>query len=204
MVGSAERMWVKIEMKPKSRRTNHRGATAPKVLRPPPPPSLSLARQMAILATRLPKSARPGYRVPWPSTRIQPREKPKERTLRAKRSTSIIVGEGKAITFIYQREPDESTYLPGPLPAARLQNENKSITAAGIIAMDQGTDQVWVEGPGTLTEFTKRAVSLPPDTPSATPRTAETSTSRTTTTRDHWRTPRNIVGRSESDTVRHC
>ena len=93
-------------------------------------------------------------------------------------------GEGKAITYIFQREPNELTYLPGPLPAARAQNEKNTITGAGVIAMNQGTDQIWVEGPGTLTEFSSRAVSSNPGSSDLTPRMADAFTPRTTTPPD--------------------
>ena len=31
-------------------------------------------------------------------------------------------GTNKAITYVYQRDPTEKTYLPGPLPPARVRN----------------------------------------------------------------------------------
>ena len=31
-------------------------------------------------------------------------------------------GTNKAITYVYQRDPTEKTYLPGPLPPARVEN----------------------------------------------------------------------------------
>ena len=65
-------------------------------------------------------------------------------------------GTNNALTYIYQRDPTETTYLPGPLPPARVENAEINITAAGKIGMDQGTDLAWVEGPGTLTQMTDR------------------------------------------------
>ena len=65
-------------------------------------------------------------------------------------------GTNKAITYIYQRDPNEKTYLPGPLPPARVENKDITIAAAGIIQMNQATDQAWVYGPGTLTQLAAR------------------------------------------------
>ena len=31
-------------------------------------------------------------------------------------------GTNKAITYVYQRDPTEKTFLPGPLPPARVEN----------------------------------------------------------------------------------
>ena len=69
-------------------------------------------------------------------------------------------GPNLAVTFIYQRDPTEQTYLPGPLPPACVDTRDKDpkkITAAGTIKLNQETDQAWVTGPGTLTQLTARA-----------------------------------------------
>ena len=75
-------------------------------------------------------------------------------------------GKDQAITFVFQRDPTETQPLPGPLPPAYVENDTKTITAsggAGVIAMNQATDQAWVEGPGTLTQITTRAPGPPPE-----------------------------------------
>jgi hypothetical protein len=69
-------------------------------------------------------------------------------------------GTNKAITYVYQRDPNERAFLPGPLPPARVasieRDDIKDITAAGSIKMNQETDQAWVFGPGTLTQMAAR------------------------------------------------
>ncbi len=69
-------------------------------------------------------------------------------------------GTNKVITYVYQRDPTEKAPPPGPLPPARVANierdDVKVITGAGIIRMNQETDQAWVEGPGTLTQLADR------------------------------------------------
>jgi hypothetical protein len=69
-------------------------------------------------------------------------------------------GPNLAVTYIYQRDPTERTYLPGPLPPACVDardKDPKKITAAGTIKLNQETDQAWATGPGTLTQLTARA-----------------------------------------------
>ena len=65
-------------------------------------------------------------------------------------------GTNKAISYVYQRDPTEKIYLPGPLPPARVENDDMKISAAGMIQMNQETDQAWVYGPGTLTQLAAR------------------------------------------------
>ncbi len=162
MVGSAERIWVKIEMKPK-----------------PPPEKTSASidgKGIKTASAGKPKSGSTDgdlgdksseIREAWLFGSVALHQDPAKGETRGKDASGEALyldnrgGEGKTITHIYQREPNETTYLPGPLPAAKAANEKKTITAAGIIAMNQATDQIWVEGPGTLTEISTRAASSP-------------------------------------------
>ena len=70
-----------------------------------------------------------------PCTKTQPRirksEPERARMHLVKRSTWITVVPNKAISYIYQRDPTEKTYLPGPLPPARVENNDIKIAAAG-------------------------------------------------------------------------
>src|SRR5262249_50706081 len=89
--------------------------------------------------------------------------------------------KNKAIISVYQRDPSEKRPLPGPLPPARVENDEKTILAtggAGFIVIKQATDQAWVEGPGMLVQLTARAPGSPsttsvssnaPDSTDATP-----------------------------------
>ena len=69
-------------------------------------------------------------------------------------------GTNKVITYVYQRDPTERTPLPGPLPPAHVmkadRDDQKAISGAGVIQINQATDQFWVSGPGTLTQLTDR------------------------------------------------
>ena len=180
MVGSAERIWVKIEMKPK----------------PPEKTSASKdGKQIETASTGKPKSSSTDgdlgdksseIKEAWLFGSVALHQDPAKGETRGKDASGEALyldnrgGEGKTITHIYQREPNETTYLPGPLPAARAANEKKTITAAGIIAMNQGTDQIWVEGPGILTEISTRAVSSPAKPADAPPEKSGVPISRTT------------------------
>jgi hypothetical protein len=179
MVGSAERIWVKVEMKPKS-------------LAPPATDNQTEPTKTAS-TTKSKTSSQDGdlgdktseIREAWLWGSVALHQEPaKGKTIGQEASGEALYldnqGEGKAITWIYQRDPNETTYLPGPLPPARAANDDKIITGAGFIAMNQGTDQAWVSGPGTLTQFTTRSASSPADSKGAAPRTASTSASRTT------------------------
>ena len=75
---------------------------------------------------------------------------------RARPSTWITGVPTRQSAYVYQRDPTEKTYLPGPLPPARVENDDIKIAAAGMIQMNQGTDQAWVYGPGTLTQLAAR------------------------------------------------
>ena len=65
-------------------------------------------------------------------------------------------GTNKAITYVYQRDPTAKSYVPGPIPPARVENNDMQITDAGVIQMNQATDQAWAYGPGTLTQMAAR------------------------------------------------
>jgi hypothetical protein len=68
-------------------------------------------------------------------------------------------GTNLATVFVYQRDPIEKEYLPGPLPPASVEsrdNDPMKITGAGSIKLNQETDQAWVFGPGTLTQLAAR------------------------------------------------
>ena len=40
-------------------------------------------------------------------------------------------GTNKAISYVYQRDPAEKMYLPGPLPPARVENDDMKIRRPG-------------------------------------------------------------------------
>ena len=50
-------------------------------------------------------------------------------------------GKDKALTVVYQRDPGEKTRRPGPIPRARVENDENKITCAGFITFNQETDQ---------------------------------------------------------------
>ena len=160
MVGSADRIWAKVEMVPKSdresRSSNRTAGT----------------KTTSATKTRTASTA-PGMgetnseiRNVWMWGDVFLHQDPEEGKTKGQEASGEALyldnrGPGKVISYIYQRDPNEKTFLPGPLPPARVENEDMKITAAGVLNMNQETDEAWVEGPGTLTQ-------LPAKTPAAT------------------------------------
>jgi hypothetical protein len=65
-------------------------------------------------------------------------------------------GKDKVHSRVYQRDPTEKTRRPGPLPPARVENEDNKIAVAGFITMNQETDQVSADGRGMMTQLAAR------------------------------------------------
>ena len=196
MVGSAERMWVKIEMKPKA---------------PAPAPTGNQTEQTKTASTSKSKTGSQDgdlgdktseIRKAWLWGSVALHQDPAKGKTKGQEASGEALyldnhGKDKAITWIYQREPNETTYLPGPLPPARAANDDKIITGAGIIAMNQGTDQAWVKGPGTLTQFTTSVCQLARRLRWRSPKNSQLLPLPAQPRPSRCRTPRNIIARSE-------
>jgi hypothetical protein len=168
MIGSAERMWVRMEMKPA------KGTTRSKPVKGTPESesdeetgasSASSAKTASSKSTTPETNAE--IRNAWLWGSVSLHEDAAEGQTKGQEASGEAIyvdnqGEGKVVSYIYQREPNEKTYLPGPLPPARVENEDKIIKAAGVIRMNQATDQAWVHGAGTLTQLTERQPDAPP------------------------------------------
>ena len=94
--------------------------------------------------------------------------------------------KNKTITLVYQRDPYETKPRPGPLPPARVENDEKTVLAtggAGVIKINQAIDQARVEGPGVLMQLATRTSASPtaPPDPNASPKITDAPSSRTTT-----------------------
>ena len=148
MIGSCDRMWALVAMKPKTES------------------DLASSKQGAKASKNA--SGRPGsdeanaeVRKVWMWGNVALHKDPSKDETKGEEASGEAVyldnrGTNNALTYIYQRDPTERTYLPGPLPPAHVENAEINITAAGTIGMDQGADLAWVEGPGTLTQWTDR------------------------------------------------
>jgi len=148
MVGSCDRMWASLALKPKSESATDKAAGKP-------------AATTKTTSTRRSGETEAEIRKVWMWGDVALHQEPAEGKTKGQDASGEALyldnrGTNKAITYIYQRDPNEKTYLPGPLPPARVENEDINITAAGVIRMNQATDQAWVDGPGTLTQLTKR------------------------------------------------
>ncbi len=181
MTGSADRIWVEIEMTPKPAATQA-GATetaqAETTSKPSGPDGALGDKQSEIRKAWL-----------WGSVAIH--QDPAEGKTKGQDASGEAINlenpaKNKAITRVYQRDPYETKPRPGPLPPARVENDEKTILAtggAGVIVMNQATDQAWVEGPGVLTQLATRTSASPtaPPDPNASPKTTDAPSSRTTT-----------------------
>jgi hypothetical protein len=192
MVGSADRMWVEIEMTPK--------APTPKAAGKTPEETRTVST-----TTSKPTSSESGLgddgqseirkAFLWGSVAIH--QDPAEGKTKGQEASGEALylynpAKNKAITFVFQREPNEKTPRPGPLPPARVENDEKTITATGgdgVIVMNQATDQAWVEGPGTLTQRSTRAADPPPADPPADPSTPSLKTANAPLTRHNTAAP---------------
>ena len=155
MIGLAERMWVKIEMKPKvvAEATRNPETTPTKTATTTPTKTGSTTDELDDKTCEI--------REAWLWGSVALHQDPAEGKTKGQDASGEALyldnrGPNKAISFVYQREPKATIYLPGPLPPARIENDEKTITGAGIIAMNQATDQIWVEGPGMLTQLSER------------------------------------------------
>ncbi len=81
-------------------------------------------------------------------------------------------GPSKAFTRLYHRDPTDKTPRPGPIPPARIENDDIIIVArSGYAGMDQALDQAWVEGAGSMIQLADRGflTDKSPESPDATP-----------------------------------
>jgi hypothetical protein len=159
MIGSCDRMWARVVLKPKSEVDN----------------VSSTQTGRTKTATTKPRAGETDaeIRKVWMWGNVALHQEPKEDDDKVQDASgnkgtdasgeALYLdnrGTNKAITYVYQRDPTQKAYLQGPLPPARVasieKNDIKEITAAGSIKMNQETDQAWVFGPGTLTQLAPR------------------------------------------------
>ena len=136
MVGSAERMWVKIEMTPKS------------------PEQTTADKENAQTKTASTKTSKPSssdgdfgdkqseIREAWLWGSVAVHQDPAEGKTKGQDASGEALyldnrGKGKAITFVFQRELNEKRPLPGPLPPAMVENDEKTIIASAAPVSSQ-------------------------------------------------------------------
>ncbi|MFI5455416.1 MAG: hypothetical protein ACHRXM_08180 [Isosphaerales bacterium] len=173
MVGSADRVWAKIEVKPNTAAQAGSSQGTPGT------------GTKARTASGMPGSGETTSEIRnvWMWGSVSLHQDPEQGETKGKDASGEAVyldnrGPGKVISYVYQREPNEKTYLPGPLPPARVENGDMKITAVGQIKMNQETDQAWVEGPGTLTQLAVKNPPAPAAAGAADPRPAGTAATR--------------------------
>jgi hypothetical protein len=159
MIGSCDRMWARIALKPKTQATVEAGKA----------PTALATTKTAGAGGKSSGETDAEIRRVWMWGNVALHQDPKKDKDKKASATeqkgqdasgeALYLdnqGKNKAISYVYQRDPTEKSYLPGPLPPAHVENDDIKIAAAGTIKMNQGTDQAWVFGPGTLTQWAAR------------------------------------------------
>jgi len=150
MTGSADRMWLRVAMKPEAiskkasrKRTDGQDSATG--------PATALAAPSALGSSS-------EVRKVWMFGSVSLHQDPAEGKVKGNDASGDALyldnrGEGKALTYIYQRDPTEDPPRPGPLPLAWVSTEDRLIKGE-VIRVNQETDQAWVEGAGTSTQLT--------------------------------------------------
>jgi hypothetical protein len=165
MVGSAEQIWASLDLEPSP---NHgTGATKPAAAT-----GGSSARTTTASTRRSSAETKATIRKVWMFGNVALHQDPGEGKSKGQEASGEALyldnrGENRATTYVYQRDPTEKGYLPGPLPPAWVEDEDKTVKAAGIIKMNQETDQFWVEGPGTFVQLPAETAAAPAALPGA-------------------------------------
>jgi hypothetical protein len=161
MVGSADRVWAQLEMKPTADAPagSSQGSTATERR------SASKSRTASTTSGKSQTSAE--VRKLWMFGSVALHQDPEQGKTKGQEASGEALylynpGPNRVYTQIYQREPNEKTYLPGPLPPARVENQDMKIVTAGTLTMNQETDQAWAIGPGVLTQWSSSAGDQPP------------------------------------------
>ena len=144
MVGSAERVWALIAQNPDSGSKNGPARTGSNAAAPSPLGSNADVRKVWM----------------WGNVALHQDPGAGKKKGQDANGEAMFVdnrAKGKAFVRIYQRDPTDKTRRPGPIPPARIENEEIKIVAnSGFAEMDQATDQAWVEGPGSMMQLADR------------------------------------------------
>jgi hypothetical protein len=144
MTGSAQRIWAKIAQSPGS----NLGAG-------------STNRSTKTTSAAAAPGSNAEVRKVWMTGNVALHQDPGPGKTKGQEASGEAVyvdnrGKGKAHTIVYQRDPNEKTRRPGPLPPARVENDDNKISVLGFLTMNQETDQVWANGPGSMTQMAAR------------------------------------------------
>ena len=191
-LASAERIWAKVALSPKPTEAKPSDKQSADLKSTPANVSKAMPSTTTKTASRTQRTSDTNaeIRKAWLWGNVALHQEPGEGKTKGQDATGEALyldnrGPGKSLTKIYQRDPTEKIYLPGPLPPAWVENEDVVITAAGVLNMNQETDQAWVEGSGTLVQLadrgflTDKAPTEPADEPEARGDSAEAENDRT-------------------------
>ncbi len=153
MIGSADRIWLRVVMKPEAspERGSRKGTDK---------------EQSQTGATTAPAPGALGsnadVRKVWMFGSVSLHQDPAEGKAKGNDASGEAAyidnrGEGLALAYLYDRDPTENPPRPGPLPLAWVTTDDREIKGE-VIRVNQATDQAWVDGPGTSTQLTARGL----------------------------------------------
>ncbi len=152
MTGSADRMWLRVAMEPEaiSKKGSRKRTDGTD---PATGPATALGAPGAL-------GSNSEVRKLWMFGSVSLHQDPAAGKIKGNDASGDALyldnrGEGKALTYIYQRDPTEDPPRPGPLPLAWVSTEDRLVKGE-VIRVNQETDQAWVDGPGTSTQLTDR------------------------------------------------
>jgi hypothetical protein len=154
MTGSADRMWLRIAMKPQIT-TKEQSPRAARGNEREPAAATDLSTPGAL-------GSNSEVRKVWMFGSVSLHQDPAQGKVKGNDASGDALyldnrGEGKALTYVYQRDPTEDPPRPGPLPLAWVSTEDRLIKGE-LIRVNQESDQAWVDGPGTSTQVTDRGL----------------------------------------------
>jgi len=154
MIGSADRMWLRVAMKPEAKQ-KEQAAKRSGGNKPETGPTTALATSGAL-------GSNSEVRKVWMFGSVSLHQDPAEGKAQGNDASGEALyldnrGEGKALTYVYQRDPTEDPPRPGPLPLAWVSTEDRLIKGE-VIRVNQETDQAWADGPGSSTQLTDRGL----------------------------------------------
>jgi hypothetical protein len=153
MIGSANRIWLRVAMKPEAAQ---KPGSRKRANGNQPRAETTTAAVPGALGSNA------EVRKVWMFGSVSLHQDPakgKEKGNDASAEAAYIDnrGEGLALAYLYYRDPTEDPPRPGPLPLAWVETDDRLIKGE-VIRVNQATDQAWVDGPGTSTQLTARGL----------------------------------------------
>jgi hypothetical protein len=154
MIGSSDRIWLRVAMKPEAAQSQETGKRTNGNVR--------AARTTTSTAAPGALGSNAEVRKVWMFGSVSLHQDPAKGKVKGNDASGEAAyienrGKGLALAYLYYRDPTESPPRPGPLPLAWVETDDRKIQGE-VIIVNQATDQAWVHGPGTSTQLTARGL----------------------------------------------